>query len=172
MSPKKIPHFLQEMIRVNQAGEFGAKRIYEGMIDFTSNPAEKKLLEHMKDQEEKHLETFNYMIVKDRVRPTFLQPLWHVGGYLLGAVSAKMGASHACTIAVEEVIDAHYQEQIDQLEFFPEHAELKETIIEFQKDECDHKQIAQEHDKFASSALFQKVVRRITKTAITLSKKI
>lgn len=164
------------MIRVNQAGEFGAKRIYQGMIDFTSDPSEKELLIHMRDQEQKHLEAFNHMMVKNQVRPTFLQPLWHVGGYLMGAITAKMGskAAHACTIAVEEIINDHYQSQVDQLDFFPEHQDLKTKIQEFQQEECDHKALAEDRggNEHNASTTIQSIVRRITKTAIALSKKI
>jgi ubiquinone biosynthesis monooxygenase Coq7 len=175
MSQKKLPNFLQEMIRVNQAGEFGAKRIYEGMIDY-SKPAEKKLLKEMRDQELEHLATFNNIMIKNKVRPTFLQPFWHLGGYAMGAVTAKIHPkiAHACTIAVEEVIEKHYQEQLNELEFYPEYEDFKNTIQQFRKEELEHRDMAMDQggDHHPLSQPVKSVVTAITKAAIFLSKKI
>jgi ubiquinone biosynthesis monooxygenase Coq7 len=175
MSQKKLPNFLQEMIRVNQAGEFGAKRIYEGMIDY-SHPKEKDVLKKMLAQECDHLSTFNNIMIKNKVRPTFLQPLWHLGGYAIGAITAKIHpkVAHACTIAVEDVIEKHYQKQLDELEFYPEYDHLQKTIKQFRDEELDHKDIATDHggDEHPLSQPVKSLVTIITKTAIVLSKKI
>ena len=175
MSQKKLPNFLQEMIRVNQAGEFGAKRIYEGMIAF-SKPEEKELLKEMLDQELEHLATFNDIMIKNKVRPTFLQPLWHLGGYAMGAVTAKIHpkVAHACTIAVEDVIEKHYQEQLNELEFYPEHDAFKKTVKQFRDDELEHRDTAvdQGGDDHPLAQPVKSVVTAITKAAIFLSKKI
>lgn len=175
MSHKTLPNFLQEMIRVNQAGEFGAKRIYEGMIAH-SGPTETELLTEMLDQELKHLATFNDMMIKNKIRPTFLQPLWYLGGYAMGAVTAKIHpkVSHACTIAVEEVIEKHYQEQLDELEFYPEHVDLKKIVKQFRDEELEHRDTAvdQGGDNHPLSQPVKSVVKGITKAAIFLSKKI
>lgn len=175
MSQKKLPNFLQEMIRVNQAGEFGAKRIYEGMLDY-SKPEEKVLLKEMLAQELEHLSTFNNIMIKKKVRPTFLQPLWHLGGYAMGAVTAKIHPkiAHACTIAVEDVIEKHYQEQLNELEFYPEHDAFKKTIQQFRDEELEHRDTAMEQggDNHPLSQPVKSLVTGITKAAIFLSKKI
>ena len=176
MSKKSLQSVISEMIRVNQAGEYGAKRIYEGQISQTKDERQRKILEHMAEQEQKHLSYFNHVMVEQGVRPTLLQPFWHVGGYLIGAITAKIDPklAHACTMAVEEVIDEHYQQQLDELEFFPEHEDLKSTIEVFRKEEQEHHDIAEDEggsDHPASEAV-KKTVSFITKTAIALSKKI
>lgn len=175
MPQKKLPNILQEMIRVNQAGEFGAKRIYEGMIHY-SPPEEKELLQEMLDQELEHLETFNDIMIKNKVRPTFLQPLWHLGGYAMGAITAKIHpkVAHACTIAVEEVIEKHYLEQLNELEFYPEHDDLKQVVQQFRDEELEHRDTAvdQGGDDHPLSQPVKSVVTGITKAAIFLSKKI
>src|SRR5690606_41759143 len=100
------------------AGEYGAKRIYEGQLSVLKGTAHEETLQHMLDQELHHLETFNTMMVRERVRPTALQPLWHLGAYAMGKATALMGpqAAMACTVAVETVIDEHYAEQLKTLE--------------------------------------------------------
>ena len=109
---------IEEIIRVDHAGEFGATKIYDGQIAvFGKETKIGKTIKHMADQEQEHIETFQKLIVKNRVRPTALLPVWNIAGYLLGASTALMGekAAMACTVAVESVIGEHYRIQADQL---------------------------------------------------------
>ncbi|MBP9752526.1 MAG: demethoxyubiquinone hydroxylase family protein, partial [Proteobacteria bacterium] len=107
MPTKSLQTIISQMIRVNQAGEYGAKRIYKGQLDFTKDKDQKEIIHHMAIQEEEHLDYFNKLMVEHNVRPTLLHPFWHVGGYLMGAICAKIDPklAHACTIAVEDIID-------------------------------------------------------------------
>ncbi len=112
-------NILDEIIRVDHAGEYGATRIYHGQIAiFGKNSKIGKTIQHMADQEQEHIEKFNELLVEKRVRPTALLPLWNVAGFALGAGTALMGekAAMACTVAVEKVIGEHYKEQQDLLE--------------------------------------------------------
>lgn len=129
---------VKRMIRVNHAGEYGAKRIYAGQLAVLGKSPSGHVIQEMADQEQKHLDTFSDLLVKRRVRPTALMPLWHVGGYVLGAATALMGekAAMACTVAVESVIDEHYAQQEKQLPASEE--PLKSTISEFRADEKEH----------------------------------
>ena len=104
---------ISRIIRVDQAGEYGAKRIYEGQLSVLGGSEDGPLLREMADKENSHLETFNKLMVERRVRPTLLSPLWHFAGFALGAGTALMGreAAMACTVAVEEVIEEHYANQ-------------------------------------------------------------
>ena len=105
------------MIRVDHAGEFGAQRIYEGQLAVLGDSASAETIQHMKEQEERHLETFEKLVVERGVRPTALHPIWNIAGFALGAGTALLGekAAMACTIAVEEVIDDHYRRQAEAL---------------------------------------------------------
>jgi ubiquinone biosynthesis monooxygenase Coq7 len=176
MSEKSVRSILSQILRVNQAGEYGAKRIYQGQLDFTKDLRQKEILNHMAAQEEEHLDYFNKRMIEEGVSPTLLHPLWHVGSYAMGAITAKLDPklAHACTIAVEEVIDEHYAEQIEQLEFFPEYKDVKEAIIKFKDDEKEHCDTAKNEGGYdhPASFLVHKIVRGVTKTAIALSKKI
>ena len=130
------------MIRVDQAGEYGARRIYEGqMAVLGPGHPQHETLRHMHEQELEHLATFDRMLVERQVRPTALQPLWHVAGFALGAATALMGpkAAMACTVAVEEVIGEHYSRQAEALEEGEE--ALKETIETFRAEELEHRDI-------------------------------
>ncbi|MDX1974042.1 MAG: demethoxyubiquinone hydroxylase family protein [Rickettsiales bacterium] len=129
---------LDRMIRVNHAGEYGAKRIYAGQLAVLGKSDCAPLLKHMAAQEEVHLATFATMLVQRKVRPTALMPLWHVGGFALGALTALMGkeAAMACTAAVEEVIDQHYADQEQVLD--ESESELKATIQQFRAEEKEH----------------------------------
>ncbi|MEQ8410435.1 MAG: demethoxyubiquinone hydroxylase family protein [Erythrobacter sp.] len=136
---------LHRMIRVDQAGEFGATRIYAGQIavmgDRGPHSAE---IRHMADQEEGHRARFDDMLVKRGVRPTALHPFWSAAGYALGAGTALLGpeAAMACTAAVEEEIDKHYSEQLDRLTETGADPELAEMIEEFREDERQHRDAA------------------------------
>jgi Ubiquinone biosynthesis protein COQ7 len=128
-------------LRVNQAGELGAVRIYQGQHAVLGKGRHGTLLAHMAGQEQRHLDTFSRLIAERGVRPTALSPLWHVAGFVLGAGTALMGerAAMACTVAVEEAIDAHYAGQAARLG--EDEAELKATIEEFRTEELEHRDI-------------------------------
>jgi ubiquinone biosynthesis monooxygenase Coq7 len=164
---------IKSILRVNHAGELGAKQIYKAQIKILGNDPDLVL---MASQEEKHLKTFSKIMVENKVRPTLMQPLWHVLSYGMGAVTALMGkqAAHACTIAVEEVIVEHYQEQINSLEERNEHQKLCETIRKFQTEEDHHKEIAINNGGETAKHYgnIKKVVGAITKLAINISKRI
>ena len=108
---------VQRMIRVDHAGEYGAKRIYDGQLAVLRRSPAAPTIHRMAEQERRHLARFERLVPERRVRPTLLQPLWHVAGFALGAATAMLGkrAAMACTVAVEEVIDRHYARQIEAL---------------------------------------------------------
>jgi len=166
---------LNEIIRVDHAGEYGATRIYDGQIAvFGKDSKIGKTIQHMADQEQEHIEKFNELLIEKRVRPTALLPVWNIAGFALGAGTALMGekAAMACTVAVEKVIGEHYREQQNLLE--DDEKELKKTIAKFEKDELEHHDIGLEHD--AENAPGYKVMTKVIeigcKAAIAISKKI
>ncbi len=132
VSQKKTDRIiLEEIIRVDHAGEYGATRIYDGQIAiFGKNSKIGKTIKHMADQEQEHIDKFNELILEHRVRPTVLLPIWNLAGFALGASTALLGekAAMACTVAVEKVIGEHYQEQLDLLE--DDHKDLKKKLSE------------------------------------------
>lgn len=135
---------VDRIIRVDHAGEFGAVRIYEGQLAVLGTGCAEKTLQRMVEQEREHLAAFEQLIVDRRIRPTALTPLWHVAGFALGAGTALMGekAAHACTVAIEEVIDEHYDKQSQQLG--DDEASLRDTIDRFRADEIAHRDEALE----------------------------
>lgn len=137
---------VKQMIRVNHAGEFGAQRIYAGQLAVLGKKPVAPLLKEMADQEQAHLDAFSKMMVKRRVRPTALMPLWNAAGFALGAATALLGekAAMACTVAVESVIDEHYAGQEKELAGMPEEAELKSAVTQFRADEREHHDTALE----------------------------
>jgi ubiquinone biosynthesis monooxygenase Coq7 len=129
----------------------------------------------MAEQETRHFDVFDRM-VKDRgVRPTALEPVWHVAGYALGAATALMGekAAMACTVAVEDVIDQHYAKQLERLDT-QDDAELKETVHKFRRDECEHREEALAHGAQGAPAYpwFTAAIRLGCRVAIRLSERI
>jgi len=141
---------IERMIRVDQAGEYGAVRIYEGQLSVLGQSKSAPVIEYMAEQERRHLSAFNKLIPEHRVRPTALLPFWHVAGFALGAGTALLGekAAHACTVAVEEVIDEHYASQIEKLDDEISaggkknglEKELRDTFEEFRLEEVEHKE--------------------------------
>ncbi|MDC0194725.1 demethoxyubiquinone hydroxylase family protein [Alphaproteobacteria bacterium] len=168
-------NILEEIIRVDHAGEYGATRIYDGQIAiFGKDTKIGKTIQHMADQEKEHIEKFDKLILSERVRPTALLPLWNIAGYALGAGTALMGekAAMACTVAVEKVIGEHYQEQIELLE--NDQKKLKSTIKKFAADELEHHDIGIAHDAESTPGykILTKVIEIGCKTAIAISKKV
>ena len=166
---------IAEMIRVDQAGEYGAARIYAGQLAVMGNRHRlSPLLRHMAGQEQAHLDSFNRIVIARGVRPTALSPFWHVAGYALGAATALMGerAAMACTAAVEEVIDDHYGAQRDQLgEADPE---LSETIARFQAEEVEHRDTAIAHgaEDTPGYGLLSGAIKAGCRLAIAMAKKV
>lgn len=163
------------MIRVDHAGEFGAARIYAGQLAILGNRHRlSPVIRHMAEQEQRHLDTFDKLVVERQVRPTALQPFWHVAGYALGAATALMGerALMACTAAVEEVIDDHYEEQRQELG--DAEPELARTIADFQAEEAEHRDIALDHgaEQTPGYGLMSGVIKAGCKLAIALSKRV
>ena len=172
---KKI---LEEIIRVDHAGERGAIKIYEGQLlalkTIKQDEALKNTIEEMKEHEREHLEYFEAEIQKRKIKPTILLPLWDLMGVTLGFGTVLLGkkAAMLCTASVEEVIDNHYQKQIEKLG--TDEKELKQKIEKFKVDEINHKNIA--YEAGASNKGFYSILDKIIKTgsriAITISEKI
>jgi len=137
---------IERMIRVDQAGEYGAVRIYEGQLSVLGKSESAPVIKHMAEQERRHLSAFNKLIPEHRVRPTALLPFWHMTGFALGAGTALLGekAAHACTVAVEEVIDEHYAGQVASLDADGDvvtgEGGLRDTLEEFRLEEVEHKE--------------------------------
>jgi ubiquinone biosynthesis monooxygenase Coq7 len=163
------------MLRVDQAGEYGATRIYAGQLAMLGGhqPAA-GLVARMAAQEKEHLSHFDAMLAARGVRPTLLQPIWAVAGHALGAATALIGpeAAMACTAAIEDEIDAHYSEQLEALG--DSDPELSASIARFQADEREHRDIALEAGAEQSPAypLLYAAIRTGCRIAIELSKRI
>ena len=136
---------IDRIIRVDHAGEFGAKRIYEGQLAVLRGKPEAQAIEHMYAQELEHLKAFEKLMVERRVRPSALHPLWNAAGFALGAATALLGpkAAMACTVAVEEVIDEHYRAQSGKLG--TDEAPLKARIEKFRAEELEHRDTGLEY---------------------------
>ncbi len=173
--PGDLSHeqMIERMIRVDQAGEYGAVRIYKGQLAVLGKGDKKELLNHMLEQEEVHLDTFDKMAVKKRVRPTLMTPIWHMAGFALGAGTALLGekAAMACTVAVEETIDGHYASQIEELG--DSEPELKETFAKFREEELEHRDIGYEHgaEQAPGYGLLTKAIKHGSKLAIWVSER-
>src|SRR5688500_2197234 len=163
------------MLRVNQAGEYGATRIYAGQLAvLRANSPTSKLIARMDGQERRHLARFNALMAERRVRPTVLQPLWNVAGFALGAATALLSekAALACTDAVETEIDKHYSEQLAELG--EDDPELAADIADFQAEELEHRATAREHGSQEAIAypVLSAAIRAGCRLAIELSKRI
>ena len=173
-NPKKI----EEFIRVDHAGERGAIKIYEGQLlalkTVCKDTKLQKIIEEMTIHEKEHCEFFEKEIQKRKIKPTKFLPLWDLLGVGLGFGSTLLGkkAAMLCTASVEEVIDKHYLDQINQLG--PEEEELKKKITKFRQDELDHKDIAYEEGatKKGFYAIMDRIIKTGSKLAINISEKI
>ena len=165
---------IEAMVRVNCAGEYGARRIYEGQLAVLGRGPAGPALRRMARQEARHLAYFEAELAARRVRPTALQPLWHVAGFALGAATAALGerAAMACTVAVEEAIDEHYARQLEELE--GREPALAAAIAEFRAEELEHRDtaLAAGAESAPAYGLLYRAVNTASKLAIALSTRI
>jgi len=169
---------LEEIIRVDHAGERGAIKIYEGQLlalnTLKQDDKLKEIIEELKDHEKEHLEYFEKEIQKRKMKPTYLLPLWDLMGVSLGFGTALLGkkAAMLCTASVEEVIENHYQNQLKKIG--EDEKELKIKIEKFKEDETNHKNTAYEYgaSKTGLYSIMDKIIKAGSKIAITISEKI
>ncbi|XP_075037604.1 NADPH-dependent 3-demethoxyubiquinone 3-hydroxylase, mitochondrial [Mixophyes fleayi] len=169
---------LDRIIRVDHAGEYGANRIYAGQMAILGRSSVGPIIQHMWNQEKVHLKKFDELMVSNRVRPTILLPFWNVAGFALGAGTALLGrkGAMACTVAVEESISTHYNNQIRALmERDPEkHRELLQTIKKFRDEEMEHHDTGLEHDAELAPAysVLKSVIQAGCRAAVYLSERL
>ena len=169
---------LEEILRVDHAGERGAIKIYEGQLlalnTIKQDKNLQKIIENMKEHEKEHLNFFEKEIQKRKVKPTYLLPLWDLMGISLGFGSALLGkkAAMLCTASVEEVIEDHYENQLNKLG--NDEKEFKEKIKKFKGDEVNHKNIAYEEGASNKGLylIMDKIIKTGSRIAITISEKI
>ena len=174
---RSISDEIKRMIRVDHAGELGAARIYDGQLAVLGKKHPLyPTISRMKDQEQAHLDTFDDLIIERQVRPTVLNPVWHAAGFAMGAVTALMGekAAMACTAAVEEVIEEHYESQREKLKRWGVEKKFEATIAQFQADEVEHRDTAYNHGARETPGykLLSGAIKAGCRTAIWLSKRI
>jgi len=163
------------MVRVDQAGEYGATRIYAGQLAVMGDRTPMaRMIAGMAIQEERHRAFFDSMIARRKVRPTALQPFWDVAGFALGAATAAIGpeAAMACTAAIETEIDLHYQQQLEELGAGD--PELSEAVAKFRNEELEHRDTALAHGAENAPAypLLSTLIRAGCRAAIAVSKRI
>jgi len=165
---------VSQMLRVDHAGEYGAARIYAGQLAVLRRSDAAPVLREMQTQEQQHLDRFADLIAQRRVRPTAMLPLWHLAGFALGAATAALGerAAMACTVAVEEAIDAHYADQIAALD--DHEAELRSTLVRFRDDELQHRDIALQHgaEQAPGYRLLSAMIKTGCRLAIRISERV
>jgi ubiquinone biosynthesis monooxygenase Coq7 len=165
---------IDRILRVDHAGEYGAVRIYEGQLSVLGRSRAAPVISKMAAKEREHLAKFDQILPQRRVRPSLLQPLWHVAGFALGAATAALGprAAMACTVAVEEVIDEHYGKQVALLG--DDEKELRELCERYRKDEVEHGQEALAHGARRALAFrpLTAVVKAGSRVAIWLAERI
>lgn len=165
----------ESMIRVDQAGEYGATRIYAGQLAVMGDRHDMaRAISGMANQEERHRAFFDALIAQRGVRPTALQPVWNVAGFALGAATAAIGpaAAMACTVAVETEIDRHYQEQLDALA--EDDPELSGAVAEFRAEELEHRDsaLAAGAETAPAYPLLSGAIRLACRAAIAVSKRL
>ena len=165
---------VERMIRVDHAGEYSAARIYAGQLAVLGRSDTAPVLREMQAQEQQHLDRFANLIADRRIRPTAMLPLWHVAGFVLGAATAALGekAAMACTVAVEEAIDAHYASQIAALD--DSEGELRDSLVKFRDEELQHRDIGLRHgaEQAPGYRLLSAVIKAGCRVAIRISERV
>ena len=166
-------HEISRALRVDHAGETGARRIYEGQLAVLGNHPVAEEIRHMRDQEQEHLDTFDALLNEYEVRPSLLSPFWNGAGFVLGAMTAAMGskAAMACTIAVEEVIGTHYDRQAKSIpKSHQDESALVKTLERLRDEELEHRDIAKDHD--GEQAIGYPIMRRVIQAGCRVAIKV
>ena len=164
---------IERIVRVDQAGEIGAQRIYNGqkfVFKLFNNKKEYEIFSEMAQEEKEHLDYFNKLAKEKNIKPSKLAPLFDIGAFAMGVGTALIGpkAAYVCTEAVEEVIEQHYNKQIDQLEKID--SDLQKKITKFRNDETHHKETGNKNsDK--SHPILKKLINKTTEVAIFLAER-
>lgn len=165
---------IDRILRVDHAGEYGAKRIYEGQLAVLGGKPSAPVIRHMAEQEREHLAEFERLIRERQARPSALLPFWHMAGFALGAGTALLGekAAMACTVAVESVIGEHYRRQEDTLG--ADESALKETLARFRAEEAEHHDTGLAHGAEEAPAypLLCGAIKAGTRAAIWIAERI
>jgi ubiquinone biosynthesis monooxygenase Coq7 len=165
---------LDRILRVDHAGEYGAVRIYAGQLAVLGRRPAGAVIREMQAKEREHLATFDELLPKRRARPSALQPIWHIAGFALGAMTAALGAraAMACTVAVEEVIDEHYAKQVALLG--DDERELREICERYRKDEVEHAEqaLAQGAEQAPAYRALTSMVKAGSRAAIWLAERV
>lgn len=176
LSDRVKKRMIDRMLRVDHAGELGARQIYAGQLAVFRDTPIGPVIQEMSDSEQKHLDAFHNLMQKRRVRPTVMLPVWGVAGYALGLGTALMGkeAAMACTVAVEEVIAEHYNDQVRELLSDEKEAELRGMFREFRDDELEHKHtgIAYDAEKAPFYRALSSVIQTGCRAAIAISQRV
>lgn len=171
LPPERLIH---RILRVDQAGEYGAVQIYKGQLAVLGGRKSAKPIRAMAEAEAEHLAAFDKLLAKRKVRPTALQPIWRLAGFALGAGTALLGerAAMACTVAVEEVIEDHYTKQIAALG--EDEVELRATLAKFRQEEVEHGEEARRHDaeKAPGYRALSAAIKTGSRLAIWLSERV
>jgi len=171
----RTPADLDRFLRVNHAGERAAQTIYKGQLAILKNHEQAAEIQHMMEQEQEHLDTFDTLLNDYKVRPSLFDPVWGVAGFILGATTAAMGpkAAMACTIAVEEVIGEHYAAEVEHLKAQDREPELTKTLERFRDEELEHRDIAIEHDGREATGypILRSVIQTGCRAAIKIAEK-
>lgn len=164
---------ISEIIRVNHAGEYGAVQIYKSQLNTLKDQKQKNIIQHMLEQEQKHLEFFEQQIKDNNIRPTIMLPIWKILGSILGKAPSNKIAMMV-TESIETMINQHYKEQINYLNTQPEYKELQKTIEKFRQEEMEHHDIAVQNGSKSAPIynILNYVVKKSCKLAIKISKKI
>ena len=170
------PQDIRRMVRVNHAGEYGATYIYKGQCAVLGDTPLGQELSHMLAQEEAHLAAFSNEIQARRIRPSALMPLWRAGGYVLGVITARLGpkAAMACTVAVEDAIEAHYHAQEILLQDTPAEQDLHALIAKCRAEELAHRDTGLAHGAAETPGyrLLYKAINGLSKQAIKIAKRL
>jgi ubiquinone biosynthesis monooxygenase Coq7 len=172
LASRKKSSAIDAMLRVDHAGEYGATRIYAGQAAILAADIEtSREIQHMQEQEKIHFRYFDQALQNRKIRPTIFQPLWCVAGFALGAVTAAIGkkAAMACTVAVETVIDQHYQEQRENIS--ADEKDLAQMVEKFRLEELEHRDLALASDAQSAPGYFclSAVIQLFSRAAIYIS---
>lgn len=167
-----------EILRVDHAGEYAAVHIYRAQKAVFEGRAGKAAIAadmgEMQGQEAVHLARFEALLNAERVRPTIMTPVWRLAALGLGAGTALLGekAAHACTEAVESVIEQHYADQISELA--DRDPQLAAELSVFRDEELAHHDHAVDHGSRDAPGyrLLSAVIKAGCRVAIKVSERV
>lgn len=157
------------LMRVNHTGEVCAQALYQGQALTADLHEVREQMEEAAQEEIDHLAWCEQRLHELGERPSYLNPLWFLGAFTMGAVAGKIGDKWSLGFVVEterQVIE-HLHDHLGSL---PQQDKKTSAILsQMQAEEAEHGHTAEQAGAARFPAPVKFVMRYVSKIMTTVA---